>query len=169
MNASDDLTAAYKSGLLLQDGDLVLSGSQLVEVSGVANLQQGLTLRVLTPLGTDPLNVGYGLDVSEAFTGSLTRQLAKEVLRLNLIRTVGSDPRVAEVVSVLFDDDPDYLAAHPEAASSTSRQRRVALVEIIVQPVAPASALGTPGAPGLGILAGATGIDPVGLMVDLAR
>src|SRR5262249_42163706 len=110
-----------------------------------------------TPLGTDPLNASYGLDVSDAFTGSLTRQLAKEVLRLNLIRTVAGDPRVAEVISVLFDDDADYIAQHPEAAASTSRQRRAALAEITVQPVAPQTS--APAGTGTLLNAG-TRIDP---------
>jgi hypothetical protein len=81
MTDSEAITAAYKRGLLLDDGDLVLADGRLTEISGVANLQQGLTLRILTPLGTDPLNASYGLDVSDAFTGSLTRQLAKEARR----------------------------------------------------------------------------------------
>lgn len=165
MTDSDAIEAAYKRGLLLDDGDLVVAQGRLTETSGVANLQQGLTLRVLTPLGTDPLNARYGLDVSDAFTGSLTRQLAKEVLRLNLIRTVASDPRVAEVLSVLFDDDADYIAQHPEAAASTSRQRRLALAEITVQPVAPQAS--APAGTGTLFNAG-SGIDPVSLLVDVS-
>jgi hypothetical protein len=167
MAETADLTATYKRGLLVDEGDLVLAQGRLSEIAGVANLQQGLTLRVLTPLGTDPLNVSYGLDISEAFTGSLTRQLTKQVLGLNLIRTVGTDPRVAEVVSVLFDDDPEYLAEHPEASASTAGRRRLALAEVTVQPIAPQVAAPVASG-GSGALAAGTGIDPVSLMVDVS-
>ncbi len=138
---------AYGRGLLIQDGDLVLDAGRLVEVAGRANLEQALLLRISTPWADDRLNTGYGLDATEAFTAGLPRSLVKEVLRLNLIRTLAGDPRVVAVDQVLFDDDPAYLAAYPQTAGARQAgDRRVSLAEITIQPVpvdpAPGSAIG---------------------------
>lgn len=130
--------AAYGWSLLVDDGDLVMDSGRLRTVSGEANLEQSLLLRIATPWGDDRLSADYGIDMSHAFTVGLTRALAKQVLKLNLIRTLASDPRVAGVAQLLFDDDPEYLSAHPGAMSTTAR--RVALAEISVHPVSPAPA-----------------------------
>lgn len=124
---------AYGRSLLLDDGDLVLRDGSLAEVEGVENLLQGLQLRIATPWGNDRLNTTYGLDVTDLFTAGLPRSLAKEVLRLNLIRTLSGDPRVAAVDQVTFDDDP----GSPAAASAPPSSSRVAIAEITVQPVSP--------------------------------
>jgi hypothetical protein len=123
--------ATYGWSLLLDEGDLVLDGGRLQEISGRANLEQALLCRILTPWSSDRLTTTYGLDVSAAFTTGLTRDLAKQLLRLNLVRTLAADPRIAEVLHVHFDDDPEYLAANPGAAGRPSR--RLALVEIAVR------------------------------------
>lgn len=125
---------AYGRGLALDDGDLVLDAGRLLETSGVANLRQGLELRLATPWASDRLDVRYGLDVRDTFTAALPRQMVKEVLRLSIIRSLASDPRVASVERVLFDDDPEYLAQHPGAEGGAG-DSRTALVEITVTPV----------------------------------
>lgn len=129
--------AAYGVGVLLDDGDIVLDDGRLVTVTGLANLGQALRLRVLTPWGTDPLNSRYGLDLRDTLTIGLGRDAMKVLVRLNLVRAVAADPRVSDVRSVLFDDDPDYIAAHPEAAlvEGDADRRRRALAEITFEPV----------------------------------
>lgn len=126
--------AAYGRGLVLEDGDLVLDAGRLVEVSGLAALRQGLELRLATPWASDRLDVRYGLDVRDTFTAALPRPLVKEVLRLSIIRSLATDPRVASVERVLFDDDPEYLADHP-GTDGGAGDVRAALVEITVTPV----------------------------------
>jgi hypothetical protein len=122
-------------GLRLDDGDLVLTGGELEQVSGLANLRQGLVLRLRTPLAADRLNVAYGLDVAAALTGPLDRRLTKELLRLAVIRTLAGDPRVAEVTDVLFDDDPAFLDRHP-GSTAPPASRRTAVAEVTVRPAA---------------------------------
>jgi phage baseplate assembly protein W len=156
--------AAYGVGLLLDDGDVVIDGGQPAIVSGLANLAQALQLRVLTPRGTDPLNGNYGLDLSDALTVGLSRDAMKALVRLNLVRTVAADPRVSEVRSVLFDDDPDYVAAHPDAAPlSGDRARRRSLVEITFDPVPLPS-----GAAASTSVAALTGGSAISLLTDLS-
>ncbi|MFE5923669.1 hypothetical protein [Streptomyces sp. NPDC056468] len=83
-------------------GDLVFDGRDLVLVTGLDALAQSLRNRVLTPLGSDRYDTRYGLDVRALFTGPLASAgAARDVLRLNLVRAVGTDPRVREVSDVL--------------------------------------------------------------------
>lgn len=125
--------ATYGLGLALDDGDLILDGGRLVETAGLTMLSQDLQQRLATPLASDRLDVRYGLDVRDALTTALPRHLVKELLRLNIVRTIAGDPRVAGIERVLFDDDPEYLAAHP--GSEPAPEARSALVEITLTPV----------------------------------
>lgn len=121
--------------LLLDDGDLVIDDNELRTVAGRPNLVQALTLRVLTPYGSDPFNTTYGLDVTQAFTQPNGLRMVKELLKLNLVRTLGADPRVDDIREVLFDDDPAYLARHPEVDERTlidQHHRRLWQVEVTI-------------------------------------
>ena len=125
----------FGRGLLLDDGDLVIDGKQLLEVEGIDNLTQALTLRVLTPFGSDRFNVGYGLDLTQVFREPTGVRMVKQIIKLNLVRTIGTDPRVREVRRVSFDDDPDRLAAQPELAPAVraAHHRRVWTVEVDIE------------------------------------
>ncbi|MCD0449198.1 hypothetical protein LO762_08355 [Actinocorallia sp. API 0066] len=87
-------------GLALRDGDLVLDGGRLAEVAGPANLAQALTLRVLTPLGSDRYATTCGFDAAAVFTGAVGAREARDLLRLGLVRALGADPRVREIRDV---------------------------------------------------------------------
>ncbi|MFD7297821.1 hypothetical protein ACFV9W_31435 [Streptomyces sp. NPDC059897] len=123
----------YGSSLLLEDGDLVLSGGTLAQVHEMANLRQALSLRLLTPYGTDRVHSTYGLDVRGAFTEGHGRRTVREVVRLEVVRTLATDPRVREVMSVLFNDDPEFVAqvraAGGRPAGRHDRSRRL-VVEV---------------------------------------
>jgi hypothetical protein len=108
----------FGRGLLLDDGDLVFDGRRLREVEGLANLVQSLTLRVLTPFGSDRFNTGYGLDLAQVFAEPSGIRMVKELIKLNLVSTLSTDPRVREVRQVVFDDDlPDRPAERVREAS----------------------------------------------------
>jgi len=128
----------FGRGLLVTDGDLVFDGGELAEVAGIANLTQALTLRVLTPFGSDRFNTGYGLDVTGAFTGPNSAPEVKDLLRLSLVATLGTDPRVSEVTRVTFDDDPERLGGDPgaPARAELARIRRAWTVEADLETVA---------------------------------
>jgi hypothetical protein len=99
------MTSITGTGLSVSDGDLVFTGGDLATVTGAANLLQALRLRVLTPLGSDRYDTRYGLDTRAVFTQPLGVQAARDVLRLNLVRTLGTDRRVQEVRDVRIVDD----------------------------------------------------------------
>jgi hypothetical protein len=125
----------FGSSFRLENGDLVLVPGQATGepqlVSGLANLEQALTLRLLTPFGTDPVNAGYGLDARRAFTTGQTRRMVKELIRLEMVRTLASDPRVSEVAEVVFDDDPQFLA-QLQAAGARPSDHRSRLWQVLV-------------------------------------
>jgi hypothetical protein len=103
-----ELRRAFGWSLLVEDGDLVLDGDgALVEVEGEANLQQALALRILTPYASDRFNVAYGLDYAQVFGATEGLALTRELLKLNLVRALATDARVAEVTEVVFLDDGD--------------------------------------------------------------
>jgi hypothetical protein len=110
--------------LLLRDGDLVFANDGLVEIEGRENLMQALVLRVLTPLGNDPFATTYGLDVRHAFTQPVATHVVKELVKLNLVRTISTDPRVSEIRDIVFPDDPEHVAANPALDGEAARLRR---------------------------------------------
>jgi hypothetical protein len=122
------MTEPFGRGLLVEDGDLVFEGGDLAEVTGIKNLVQALTLRILTPLGSDRFATTYGLDVREAFTTPNSVRVVKELLKLNLVSTLTADPRVSEVRRVTFDDDPDRLATDPGGGHRARISRRWTVV-----------------------------------------
>lgn len=132
------MTDPFGRSLRLDDGDLVFARGRLVEVEGIANLIQALTLRILTPFGSDRFNTGYGLDLSRAFAEPTGIRMVKELVKLNLVSTLGTDPRVSEVRRVTFDDDPERLGGDPAARPvlQAIRRRRAWTVEVELDTVA---------------------------------
>jgi hypothetical protein len=133
--------STFGHSLALVDGDIVFDDDaaaglrRLRVVADRPNLLQALQLRVLTPFGSDPFNVTYGLDVRQAFTRPGSVRLVKELIKLNLVRTLGTDRRVRDVREILFSDDPGYAARHLETGAATlrdERHRRFWQVEVIL-------------------------------------
>jgi phage baseplate assembly protein W len=118
------MAAAFGHGLRLVDGDLAVEQGRLLEVDGLENLVQALVLRIMTPLGTDVFNTGYGFDVRNAFTQPTGARLTSELIKLNLVRTLSPDPRVREVAAISFPDDAAHLAIHQELDSAAAEARR---------------------------------------------
>jgi len=118
---------SFGRSLRLVDGDLVFDGTGFAGISGLDNLSQALMLRILTPYGSDPVNTAYGLDVSQAFTQGLSRRMVQNMIQLNLVRTLATDPRVDEVLDVVFDDDPNFPGGPAPASVHRNRLWQVAV------------------------------------------
>ena len=100
------MTSPHGTGLRVDGGDIVVRDGRLELVSGVTNLAQALQLRVLTPLGSDRYDVRYGLDTQAIFTSAGGASATGDLIRLNLVRTLGSDPRVGEIRDIRLTDQP---------------------------------------------------------------
>jgi hypothetical protein len=87
------------------DGDLAL-------VSGMDNLGQDLTLALTTALGADPFNVNYGFDGVNALVDEQNAMIARERVRISVIKLLTNDPRVRRILDVkLLDGRLDPLSA----------------------------------------------------------
>jgi hypothetical protein len=118
--------SVFGTSLKLEDGDLSLAPGQpdangntwldLVLTSGTDNFSQGLQVMIGTPFGGDPVNVKYGLDVAAIFTVANAVRSVKDVIRLNLVKSLSVDDRVREIVEIVFDDEADFALLAPELA-----------------------------------------------------
>lgn len=79
--------------------DLEWSGGP-VSVEGADNLAQDLAVALLTPVGTDAFNTGFGFDGLQVLTLALGPPLREQLLRVAVIRTLLADSRVTDVLDV---------------------------------------------------------------------
>jgi phage baseplate assembly protein W len=122
---------AFGYSLKLVNGDILLTGNGLQLVHGKENLLQALNLRVQTPAGSDVLNTTYGLAVTQVFTQPGTLSLIKEQIKLSLVQTLATDPRVHSVRDIIFSDDPRYIAQSPQVAVDPRLSRSWSVLVLI--------------------------------------
>jgi hypothetical protein len=109
-------TGVFGTSIALVDGDFVLAAGDLAQVSGQDNFGQALRVIVETPFGSDQINVNYGLDIAAIFTVASSVRSIKDVIRLNLVKSLAADDRVREISDIIFDDEPNFAALAPEFA-----------------------------------------------------
>jgi hypothetical protein len=135
--------AILGTSLALVEGDLALADGDLALVSGRDNFGQALQVIVGTPFGSDQVNTGYGLDVGAIFSVAASVSSIKDVIRLNLVKSLAADNRVQQIEQILFDDEPGFVALAPEFGgpdrAALARRSRVwhaviALTTITSQP-----------------------------------
>jgi hypothetical protein len=71
-----------------------------------------------TPFASDQININYGLDLAAIFTVANAVQSIKDVIRLNLVKSLGADDRVREINDIVFDDEPNFATLAPDLASA---------------------------------------------------
>jgi hypothetical protein len=119
----------FGTSIALIDGDFRLVNGDLAMVAGTDNFGQALQVIVETPFGSDQINVTYGLDVAAIFTVAASVSSVKDVIRLNLVKSLSADNRIREIDEILFDDEAGFAALAPEFAGgdpgATARHGRV--------------------------------------------
>jgi hypothetical protein len=122
-------TSVFGTSLKLVDGDFTLVNGDLALVSGQDNFGQALQVIVGTPFGSDQINVNYGLDIAAIFTVANSVRSVKDVIRLNLVKSLSADNRAREISEILFDDEDGFAALAPEFAggdpATTARRGRL--------------------------------------------
>lgn len=128
------------TSLALFDGDFTLSAGDpdpvsgrqyfdLALVSGRKNFAQAIQVIIGTPFGSDQINVNYGLDVESIFVTANSVRAIKDVIRLNIVKSLAADDRVREIKEIVFDDEPGFAALAPEFAGAdpgtTARHQRL--------------------------------------------
>jgi hypothetical protein len=76
-------------------------GPALVE--GSDNLAQDLAVALLTPLGSDPFNAGFGFDGLRVLSLALGPAMREQMLEVAVVRTLLADSRVTDVVEVVLE------------------------------------------------------------------
>lgn len=87
-----------------------VDGRELRDVALVAggdNLAQALRVALLTPLGSDLLNVRFGFDGLRALSQPFDHLMLEDILRLAVIRTVGNDRRIKRILDVALEMPED--------------------------------------------------------------
>lgn len=132
------------SSLALDAGDLVFDdrAHDLALVTDTGALSQALVLTLLTQLGSDRINAGFGFDRTAVGTYAYGIHTQKEYVKMQLVRCVGLDRRVKDVREAFFQDDPRYLelspgldAAAQEQIAAEARASRDYTVYVIVETI----------------------------------
>ncbi|MFI6041866.1 hypothetical protein ACIA8C_09540 [Nocardia sp. NPDC051321] len=105
------MTRNNTTGIRLAHGDIVLDRGRIAPLDGMPGLAQDLQIRLLTPLGEDRYDTRYGLDYRAVFTAPANAHEMRDLLRLNIVRTLITDPRVAEIRDIEIVD-PGLDAHH---------------------------------------------------------
>src|SRR5262245_35984657 len=92
----------FGTSIKLVDGDFVFADGDLKLVSGRDNFAQALRVIIGTPFGSDQVNVNYGLDVAAIFTVANSVRSIKDVIRLNLVKSLSLDDRIREIGEIVF-------------------------------------------------------------------
>lgn len=89
-----------------QYGDITFTdtpnGRDLSLSSGLDNLDQQLTVALVTALGADPLNTNHGFGGYQAIAEESNPVLRREKLRFSILAVLQADPRILEVTRVLI-------------------------------------------------------------------
>lgn len=70
--------------------------------AGIDNLKQAITAAIVTALGADPLNLGYGFAGYAAMADETNPLMQREQLRFAVLSVLQADPRIREVQRVLI-------------------------------------------------------------------
>lgn len=116
--------SVFGRSLELFEGDLRFDEGDFKGVSGRDNFLQSLQVMIETPFATDIFNVTYGFDLLEILKSPHNVRLAKELIRLNIVKTVSRDDRVREIKEVVFDDESRFFEILPDQNADESPRKR---------------------------------------------
>jgi hypothetical protein len=90
--------------------DLVFTGGggtpvDLARVESIDALGQSLSLGLTTALGSDVFNTSFGFDGLSPLADEPDPLLARERVRISVIKLLGSDPRVRRIIDVNLGDE----------------------------------------------------------------
>lgn len=94
--------------LKLVDGDLEFADGDFKIIEGRENFLQAMRAIIETPYGSDVFSTNYGFDILNIFSQPVTLGIMKELIHLNIVKSLTFDDRVLEVKEVVFSDDPRF-------------------------------------------------------------
>lgn len=133
---SEKTPSSFGRSLQLSNGDLLLVEREVEEdglrikkrdlapVVGRDNFLQGMQVMIETPFATDIFNVNYGFDILNILQSPQPVRLVKELIRLNIVKSMSQDTRVREIKEVVFDDEPRFFEILPDQNADEHRRTR---------------------------------------------
>lgn len=101
------------------------------QVSGPDALIQSLTLALVTLLGADLFNTGFGFDGVAAIAEEMDPVLKRERIRMSVIAVLKAEPRISRIITVRFGDEAGEEPRQPSAAPPSRTVGIEALFETI--------------------------------------
>lgn len=111
------------NSLQLLNGDLQLADGDFTLVSRLDNFIQAMTVMIETPFSKDIFNVNYGFDIMNIISKPQGIRMTKELIRLNIVKSLSLDNRVREILEIVFDDEPRFFELDPQENAEESRQK----------------------------------------------
>ena len=121
---SNSQPSIFGRSLRLVNGDLHFTQNDLALVVERDNFMQAMQVMIETPLGTDIFNVNYGFDLINILSLPNSVRLTKELIRLNIVKSLSQDNRVREIREIVFDDDPRFFELNPQENFDEHRSSR---------------------------------------------
>src|SRR5215813_3238581 len=106
----------FGRSLQLAGGDLLFADGDLAVIDGRDNFLQGMQVMIETPFATDVFNVNYGFDILGILSSAQSVPRTKDLIRLNIVKSVSQDNRVRDIKEVVFNDEPGSLKRRWQAA-----------------------------------------------------
>jgi phage baseplate assembly protein W len=119
-----DKPASFGRSLRIIDGDLVFDQGELALIAGRENFLQAMQVMIETPFGTDIFNANYGFDILNIFLSAQPVNSIKELIRLNIVKSVSQDTRVREIKEVVFEDEARFFEILPGQNADEHRRAR---------------------------------------------
>ena len=124
MAINQDTPSVFGRSLEVKDGDLKMENGDFKIIRERNNFLQALSIMIETPYGTDIFNVNYGFDIINCISQPQGIRIVKELLRLNIVKTLTYDNRVTQIKEIVFDDEPRFFKLNPQADPEKCRQER---------------------------------------------
>lgn len=125
-NNQNNKPSVFGRSLQLVNGDLHFADGDFTTISGRDNFLQAMQVMMETPFGTDIFNVNYGFDLMNSISQPQSVRMIKELIRLNIVKSLSIDNRVREIKEVVFDDDPRFFELDHQSNPEESRRTRKA-------------------------------------------
>lgn len=127
--SDNDLTLKKKSNtfgtsLQLFNGDLLIDRGDFILITGLDNFLQAMRILIETPFAADIFNVNYGFDILNILQSPQPVNSIKDLIRLNIVKSISQDTRVREIKEIVFDDEPRFFDILPDQNASEHRQIR---------------------------------------------
>ena len=126
MSTDLDKPTSFGRSLRLLDGDLVFEQDDLAMIVGRDNFLQGIQVMIETPFATDVFNVNYGFDILGILSSPSSVPRTKDLIRLNIVKSVSQDNRVREIKELIFDDEPRFFEIFLDQNADEHRRLRKA-------------------------------------------